>query len=211
LIAVWIETYVWRVNSIVKQLINNLIQCRRLWVVVLQSSVSDRSTTTVFPWVRGLCGAPDVPQSRIIDTNRVSSISLSESNVLGKYRAPPSIGELTKQSRQHAIRLTLNIRLLEGHDVDWEAIIWKENLFINIPNGISLDNSKEAFIELLEFAEEELHCRRVTVYFGKNRTDRNVLIRLFSFIGFSVLAPNHNMSPEDASEDMLYMAYSISG
>jgi len=128
---------------------------------------------------------------------------------LGKYRAAPSISELTKQSRQHAIRLTLNIQLLEGHDVEWEAIIWKENLLINIPNGISL--KKEAFISLLELAEEELQCQRVTVYFDKNRSDRNSLMRLFSFIGFSVLAPNHSMSPEEASEDMLYMAYSISG
>lgn len=130
---------------------------------------------------------------------------------MGKYRAPPSVGELTKQSRQHAIRLTLNIQLLEGHDVEWEAIIWKENLLINIPNGISLDNSKEAFISLLEMAEDELQCERVTVYFDKNRSDRNSLMRLFSFIGFSVLAPNHSMAPEDTSEDMLYMAYSISG
>jgi hypothetical protein len=135
---------------------------------------------------------------------------LSESNVLGKYKAPPSIGELTKQSRQHAIRLTLNIQLLEGKDVEWDAIIWKETLFIHIPNGISLDNSKEAFISLLEFAEEELQCMRVTVYFDKNRSDRNLLIRLFSFIGFSILAPNHSLSPEETPEDMIYMAYSIS-
>jgi len=187
-----------------------LKQCHQLWVVIHQSSVWGRWVTTVFPWVRGLCGAPDVPQSSIINANRVSSISLSESNVLGKYRAPPSISEVTKQSRQQPIRLTLNIQLQEGHDVDWEAIIWKENLFIHIPNGISLDNSKEAFISLLEFAEEELKCMRVTVYFDKNRTDRNVLMRLFSFIGFSVLAPNYSLSPESTSEDMLYMAYSIS-
>ncbi|XP_054161486.1 ornithine decarboxylase antizyme 1-like [Oppia nitens] len=175
------------------------------------SIILDPFVITVFPWVRGLSGAPDVPQSQLIDVNRVSSISLSESNILGKYRAPPTIEELTKQSRQSAIRLTLNIRLLEGHDVEWKAIIWKENLLIQIPNGISLDNSKEAFISLLELAEEELTCQRVTVYFDKNRSDRNSLIRLFSFIGFSVLAPNHSMSPEDSSENMLYMAYSISG
>jgi len=174
--------------------------------------VLEPSVTTVFHWVRGLSGAPDVPQSDpLIDTNRVSSISLSESNVLGKYRAPPSIGELTKQSRQQPLKLTLSIRLLEGHDVEWEAIIWKENLLISIPNGISLDNSKEAFISLLELAEEELQCLRVTVYFEKSRPDRDSLMRLFSFIGFSVLAPNHSMSPPESSEDMLYMAYSISG
>jgi len=100
---------------------------------------------------------------------------------------------------------------LEEHDVEWEAILWKENLYIHIPNGISLDNSKEAFISLLEFAEEELQCMRVTVYFNKNRSDKNALMRLFSFIGFSVLPPNHNLTPDNASEEMIYMAYSISG
>jgi len=166
----------------------------------------------VFHWVRGLCGVPDVPQSTAnSNINRVSSILTAESNVFGKYKAPPSIGELTKQSCQQAIRLTLNISLLEGHQVKWEAIIWRENLFIHVPNGISLDNSKEAFISLLEFAEEELQCMTVTVYFDKNRSDRSVLVRLFNFIGFSMLPPNHSLALADASEDMLYMAYSISG
>lgn len=170
-----------------------------------------RCVTIVFRSERGLCGAPDVPQTTAnSNLNRVSSILTAESNALGKYRAPPSIGELTKQSCQHAIRLTLNISLLEGHEVKWQSIIWRENLFIHIPSGISLDNSKEAFISLLEFAEEELQCMRVTVYFDKNRSDRNVLMRLFNFIGFAVLPPNHSFTPADASEDMLYMAYSIS-
>lgn len=167
--------------------------------------------TTVFPSEPGLCGVPDVPQSTTnSNINPVSSILTAESNVYGKYKTPTSIGELTKQSRQQAIRLTFNISLLEQYDVKWEAIIWRESLFIHIPNGISLDNSKEAFISLLEFAEEELECMRVTVYFDKNRSDRNVLVRLFNFIGFSVLPPNHSFAPADASEDMLYMAYSIS-
>lgn len=168
---------------------------------------------TVFRWVRSLCGVPDVSQTNAnsnINSNRVLSILTVESNLLA-IKSPPSIVDLTKQSRQQAIRLTLSITLLEGHEVKWEAILWRENLFIHIPDGISLDNSKEAFISLLEFAEEELQCMAVTVYFEKNRSDRNVLVRLFSFIGFSILPPNHSFAPPDASEDMLYMAYSISG
>jgi len=171
--------------------------------------------------VRGLCGIPDVPQTANNNINRLSSTLTEEGNDgsdgsgggVGKYNAyrmPPNIGELTKQSCNNAIRLTLNINLRERHDVKWEAILWRQNLFIHIPNRICLDNSKEAFISLLEFAEEELLCMRVTVYFDKNRSDRNILVRLFSFIGFTVLPPNHSLAPPNASENLLYMAYNIS-
>jgi len=164
----------------------------------------------VLTWAPGLCGVPDVPQTAN-NINRVSSVlTEEEGSGLGKYKAPPSIVELTKLSLQDAIRLTLNITLIEQQDVIWDAILWREVLFIRIPSGISLDNSKEAFISLLEFAEEELQCKQVTVYFDKNRNDRPILVRLFNFIGFSILPPNHSSSPNDASEDLLYMAYSIS-
>jgi len=162
--------------------------------------------------VLGLCGIPDVPHTANNNINRLSSTLTEEGSGsgLGKYRSPPSIGELTKQSCNNPIRLTLNITLREQHDVKWESILWRQNLFIHIPTAICLDNSKQAFISVLEFAEEELLCMQVIVYFNKNRTDRNVLVRLFSFIGFSVLPPNHSLTPPNASEDLLYMAYSIS-
>lgn len=120
-------------------------------------------------------GAPDVPPTANINISRLSSI-LNEEGIgsgVGKYKSVPSIGDLTKQSCQDAIRLTLNINLLEQPDVKWDSILWRENLFIHIPNGIPLENSKEAFISMLEFAEEELQCMQVTVYFDKNRSDRS--------------------------------------
>jgi len=128
---------------------------------------------------------------------------------VGKYRVPPSVGELTKLSCHDAIRLTLNVASIEQQDVQWEAILWKENLLILIPSGISLDNSKEVFISVLELAEEELMCKQVTVYFNKDRNDRNILVRLFNFLGFSILPPNHPIAPTNASEELLFMAYSI--
>jgi len=159
----------------------------------------------VLTWARGLGGVPDVPH-----TATVSSILTEEGSGVGKYKAPPSIGELNKLSCHNAIRLTLNIALIEQH-VKWDAILWRETLFIHIPNAIAPDNSKEAFISLLEFAEEELTFKQVTVYFSKDRPDRNILVRLFNFIGFAVLSPNHPLAPSNASEDLLYMAYGING
>jgi len=130
---------------------------------------------------------------------------------VGKIKLPPSIGELTKQSVQDALRLTLHFNLAEQHDVKWDAVLWRENLYLQIPNGIPLEGSKEAFITMLEFAEEELRCKHVTVCFSKNRSDMSYLARIFMFLGFVTLPPNHPFVPADASEEMLYMAYNIDG
>lgn len=113
--------------------------------------------------------------------------------------------------------------------VQWDSILFKEELFVHIPNNTS-DNSKEAFIALLEFAEEELCCKKVIVYFDKDKSNRSkctdkcddwpfykyndslfadILIRLFSFIGFELLPPGHSAIPDDAPNDMLYMACNI--
>jgi len=86
--------------------------------------------------------------------------------------------------------------------------LFNEELFVHIPNTTT-DNSKEAFIALLEFAEEELYCKKVIVYFDKTKSNRNILIRLFNFIGFALLPPNHPAIPADAPDDMLYMACNI--
>lgn len=127
-----------------------------------------RCAIFVFLSARGLGGAPDVPHT----ANFVSSKLTEEGSGVGKYKLPPTIGELTKLSCQDPIRLTLNIELIE-QNVKWDAILWNEILFIHVPNSIALDNSKEAFISLLEFAEEELMCKQVNVYFSKNRSDRS--------------------------------------
>lgn len=100
-----------------------------------------------------------------------SIIPVNESTVSSKL-APPSICELAKQSRQQAIKLTLKITLLDSLTVQWDSILFNEELFVHIPNNTT-DNSKEAFIALLEFAEEELYCKKVVVYFDKTKTDRS--------------------------------------
>ncbi|KAJ6225822.1 hypothetical protein RDWZM_004367 [Blomia tropicalis] len=128
--------------------------------------------------------APDVPYNEIA-LNRHSSSSSSILTVseddhhalvtskFGSQTLPlPSVGELAKLSRQQAIKITLKITLLDSLTVQWESILFNEELFIRIPSNTSTDNSKEAFIALLEFAEEELYCKNVVVYFDKNKSNR---------------------------------------
>jgi len=158
--------------------------------------------------VPGPCGAPDVPHTGITLHRNSSIVTVNESTVSSKL-APPPIRDLAKQSRQQAIKITLSITLLDSLTVQWESILCNEELFIHIPNTTT-DNSKEAFIALLEFAEEELYCKRIVVYFDKNnKSNKSTLMRLFNFIGFTLLPPNHPAIPADAPDDMIYMACNI--
>nr|XP_046909666.1 uncharacterized protein LOC124491101 [Dermatophagoides farinae] len=130
-------------------------------------------------------------------------------------QTPPSsiqlpIDELSKHSIKEPIKITVKITLLDSIEVQWESVLINEILYVYIsqpPTG----NSKEAFIALLEFAEEELHCKKVVVYLDKQNPDRNVMIRLFNFIGFVLLPPDHPAIPANGSDDMVYMAYDIFG
>ena len=72
------------------------------------------------------------------------------------------------------------ITLLDSLTVQFESILVNDELFIHIPNTATTDhsNSKEAFIALLEFAEEELRCKRIIVYFEKNKNNRKCCIRI---------------------------------
>lgn len=83
-----------------------------------------------------------------------------------------SIKELGKLSILEPIKLTLKITLLDSIEVQWETLLVNEILYVyltNMPTG----NSKEAFIALLEFAEEELHCKKVVAYFDKQNPERS--------------------------------------
>lgn len=150
---------------------------------------------------------------------------MNESN-FSKLAFSPEIQDLAKLSLQQPIKITLKITLLDSLTFEWDSILINKELYICIPNTTT-DNSKEAFIALLEFAEEELYCRKVIVYFDKNKNDRSkssfqsseycyiyifiadLLMRLFNFIGFTLLPPNHPTILTNQSDDMLYMEYNI--
>jgi len=94
-------------------------------------------------------------------------------------------------------------------EVKWSALLYKGNLYLNVPNGLVIERSKEAFVTLLEFAEEELDCSAIIVCFSKSRPERQSLMRMFMFLGFVTLPPKHALMPSDASEDTMYMAYEL--
>lgn len=55
-----------------------------------------------------------------------------------------------------------------------DGVMWRGNLYLQIPGGPNLGGiSKEAFINLLDFAEEQLKAANVIVFFSKCRRERS--------------------------------------
>jgi len=103
--------------------------------------------------------------------------------------------------------LSFQVSLADNIQVNWETVKVDQKLFVEVPNGILPEGSKESFVTLLEYAEDHLQCRHVIVCFKKNRSDRACLVRTFMFLGFSTVCPGDDRVPLCA--DLLFMAYSI--
>lgn len=129
--------------------------------------------------------SPPITSNRIFSHSTDKNISNGSPlfNNSSKFfgQTPPStspssiqlpINELSKHSIKEPIKITVKITLLDSIEVQWESVLINEILYVYIsqpPTG----NSKEAFIALLEFAEEELHCKTVVVYLDKQNPDRS--------------------------------------
>merc|ERR1712051_942260 len=82
-------------------------------------------------------------------------------------------------------------------DHGWDAIVWKGRLYVLVDISQMNDSgSKEAFVSLLEYAEEVLECSDVIVCFQKcQSSNTKTAIRNFLFLGFQPLAPGHEYLP----------------
>uniref|UniRef100_A0A0N5AWB7 Ornithine decarboxylase antizyme n=1 Tax=Syphacia muris TaxID=451379 RepID=A0A0N5AWB7_9BILA len=70
-------------------------------------------------------------------------------------------------------------------------------LFLPLNKGVS-SLSKDAFVSLLEFCEEELHVKRVLICVNVKAVT-NEILSCFKFVGFTPLHPDHypsNLDPE---------------
>lgn len=111
-------------------------------------------------------------------------------------------------AKNHPVKISFRYPLTSQTVLTWDTTLMRDNLYIGIPEGCLPDASKEAFVELLEFAEEKLHCQFAIVYFKKDRVDRAILIRTFMFLGFYIVPPDNELVPSGAS-DFMFMGYRI--
>jgi hypothetical protein len=66
------------------------------------------------------------------------------------------------------------------------------------------------FVNLLEFADDTLHCKHVIVYFDKTRSDRSALVKTFMFLGFHNHTPDNTLiTINNKQQDQLYLVYII--
>ncbi|XP_075432042.1 LOW QUALITY PROTEIN: ornithine decarboxylase antizyme 2 [Ascaphus truei] len=98
-------------------------------------------------------------------------------------------------------------KVTEVRESSWEAVLSNQSLFVEIPEGVLADGSKEGLVALLEFAEEKMKVSYVFICFRKSREDRGPLLKTFSFLGFEIVRPGHPCVP--ARPDVLFMVYPL--
>lgn len=105
--------------------------------------------------------------------------------------------------------LLVNFRcpLSDEKEVEWKTLLVNGVLYVDIPTSVLPDGSRDSFVSLLEFAEEKLECEKVFVCFKRNRSDRTALMRVFMFLGFTVVPPDSKEVPQN--DDIMSMVYVI--
>ena len=97
--------------------------------------------------------------------------------------------------------------LSDEKEVEWKTLLVDGTLYVDIPVGIMPEGSRDSLVSLLEFAEEKLECEKVFVCFKNNRPYRTALMRVFMFLGFSVVPPDNKSVPQNS--DIMSMVYTI--
>ena len=97
--------------------------------------------------------------------------------------------------------------LSEEKQVEWNTLLVNGILYVDIPTSVLPEGSRDSFVSLLEFAEEKLECEKVFVCFKRNRADRAALMRVFMFLGFTVVPPDNKQVPQN--NDIMSMVYTI--
>jgi len=163
--------------------------------------------TSQFTWAQGLGGGFDAPHAAYVSTSAEGSGvgKPSEPPVAGTRCKPVSGTEVVSAAQSGCVHISFEFQLAEQTMVVWETVVVERRLYLSIvhlPEG-----SKEAFVSLLEYAEEVLGCSHVLICFKKDRNDRAMLIRTFMFLGFEAIPPGHSMAP--SNNDHFYMLYEI--
>lgn len=150
----------------------------------------------------GLCGIGDVPHS-----NSHVEADSGGGDVSG-LSAGHDIFDQQKFPKSHPLQITFRYPLTPHTILTWDTTLMNDNLYIEVPNGCLPDASKEAFVALLEYAEEVLQCRHAVVCFKADRMDRAVLMRTFMFLGFYLVPPGNELALA-ADKDCVFMVYKI--
>jgi hypothetical protein len=111
--------------------------------------------------------------------------------------------------------VTFELGVTGQHHVTWSGTLLGKRMLVPLGSGggnAAAASSKEAFVSLLEFAEEKLGCEHILVAIPKRAKEQAALVRTFMFMGFTVLSPGHALiSGFDGvgQADHLFLDYEI--
>jgi len=123
---------------------------------------------------------------------------------VGESRNPSDLASQGLDPKTSTLRLRFRVRnglpraiSAKDNQHGWDALVWQCRLYVLVDVSQMNDSgSKEAFVALLEYAEEVLECSHVIVCFEKcQSTNTKMAIRNFLFLGFQPLAPGHEYLP----------------
>ncbi|KAF7470993.1 Hypothetical predicted protein [Marmota monax] len=156
---------------------------------------------------RGLCGAPDAPHPLSkIPGGRGGGRDPSLSALIYKDEKLTVTQDLpVNDGKPHIVHFQYEVT--EVKVSCWDAVLSSQSLFVEIPDGLLADGSKEGLLALLEFAEEKMKVNYVFICFRKGREDRAPLLKTFSFLGFEIVRPGHPCVP--SRPDVMFMVYPL--
>uniref|UniRef100_A0A8C3JAL2 Ornithine decarboxylase antizyme 2 n=1 Tax=Calidris pygmaea TaxID=425635 RepID=A0A8C3JAL2_9CHAR len=121
---------------------------------------------------QGLCGAPDAPHPLSkIPGGRGGSRDPSLSALIYKDEKITVNQDVpVHEGKPHIVHF--QYKVTEVKTSSWDAVLSNQSLFVEIPDGLLADGSKEGLSALLEFAEEKMKVNYVFICFRKSREDR---------------------------------------
>ncbi|KAL8197179.1 UNVERIFIED_CONTAM: Ornithine decarboxylase antizyme 2 [Gekko kuhli] len=156
---------------------------------------------------QGLCGAPDAPHplSKIPGGRGVGRDPSPSALIYKDEKLTVNQDLPVHDGKPHIVHF--QYKVTEVKISSWDAVLSNQSLFVEIPDGLLADGSKEGLLALLEFAEEKMKASYVFICFRKSREDRAPLLKTFSFLGFEIVRPGHPCVPP--RPDVLFMVYPL--
>ncbi|KAG0720507.1 hypothetical protein GWK47_048347 [Chionoecetes opilio] len=127
---------------------------RAIWSLVVRRLGA--CVTFRFTWVQGLGGGFDVPHAASVPSSTEGSgVGQPSEPPVATTRTKPVLGaEVVSAAQSGCVRLSFEFQVAEQTSVVWETVVVGRRLYlwlVHLPEG-----SKEAFVSLLEYAEEVL-------------------------------------------------------
>ena len=113
--------------------------------------------------------------------------------------------EVVKEILQHdqPTRISIKLHVTENKFTEWDSVLNPINniLYIEMPEVLPPEASKQTFISLLEFAEEKLEVDAVVLAIRKNTENRARFLETFLIMGFQPLSRKSEFSPPGTEND----------